>query len=117
VAADPAPPRPGYCGIDALVYTRGDEMGVIRTIEEARAFFGVIDAPEEALYLVRLSGEGLNCTESAPAAYRALPEGGYEVQSTAFGRCGGLVSRKILKVSSAGIITVVSQSTFADCTR
>jgi hypothetical protein len=115
-----APQPTGNCSLEALLYTRGDEIGVIRTFEEARAFFGVIDAPEEALYLVRLGGDGLSCGEGAPAAYRELPAtsgGGYEVQSTAFGACGGLVSRKILRVSPAGAITVVSQSTFVDCSR
>ncbi len=112
-----APMQPGNCYVEGLLYTRADDIAAIRTIEEARAFFGVIDSPQEALYLVRLSGEGLTCAEGAPAAYRALPEGGYEIQSTAFGRCGGLVSRKILKVTPAGVISVVSQSTFVDCVR
>jgi hypothetical protein len=110
-----APMQPGNCSVEGLLYTRADDIAAIRTLAEARAFFGVIDSPQEALYLVRLSGEGLSCAEGAPAAYRALPEGGYEIQSTAFGRCGGLVSRKILKVTPAGDISVVSQSTFVDC--
>lgn len=115
--APEAKPSTGNCRLEALIYTRGDEIGVIRTIDEARAFFGVIDSPQEALYLVRLSGESLVCNDGAPAAYRALPEGGYEVQSTGFGACGGLVSRKILKVTPAGALSVVSQATFVDCTR
>ncbi len=112
-----APVQAGTCSVQGLLYTRADDIAAIRTLDEARAFFGVIDSPQEALYLVRLSGEGLSCAEGAPAAYRALPEGGYEIQSTAFGRCGGLVSRKILKVTPAGIISVVSQATFVDCVR
>lgn len=112
-----AKPSSGNCNLEALVYTRGDEIGVIRTTGEARAFFGVVDSPQEALYLVRLSGESLVCNDGAPAAYRALPEGGYEVQATGFGACGGLVSRKILKVTTSGVISVVSQATFVDCTR
>ncbi len=115
--APEAKPQAGNCTAEALIYTRGDEIGVIRTLDEARAFFGPIDSPQEALYLVRLSGESLVCNEGAPAAYRALPEGGYEVQSTGFGACGGLVSRKILQVTTLGAISVVSQATFVDCTR
>lgn len=40
-----------------------------------------------------------------------------DVQATGFGACGGLVSRKILKVTTSGVISVVSQATFVDCTR
>jgi hypothetical protein len=105
-----APLPPGTCSTTALVYTRGDDVGLVQTLEDARAFLGVIDAPEEALLLVRLSGEALSCADAAPAAYRQLSDGSYEIQASYVTRCGDVATRKILRVTSSGEISVVSSA-------
>lgn len=108
-----APVPAGTCSATFYAYTRADEVGNIATSALARAFFGTIDSPEEALFLVRLSGESLSCATEAPAAWRATADG-YDVQSSAVDRCGEVTVRKILHVSGEGTITVVSSEKVAD---
>jgi len=99
-----APSRPwGTCFANYLVYTRGDDVGVVQNAGEARALFGVVDSPQEALYLAKLSGENLSCTTSVQASYAAV-EGGYEIVGS-FGTCG----RRIVQVSTDGAVKLVRQ--------
>ena len=113
-APEAVPTKPtGTCSETFFAYTRGDEVGNIATITLARTFFGTIDSPEEALFLVRLSGESLSCAADAPAAWRATTDG-YDVQSSAVDKCGEVTVRKILHVTGEGTITVVSSEKVAD---
>ncbi len=107
------PFRPGSCSASFYAYTRGDEVGNLSTRALALEFFGTIDSPEEALFLVRLSGESLSCTAEAPAAWRATADG-YDVQSSAVDKCGEVTVRKILHVTAQGTITVVSSEKVSD---
>lgn len=102
-----APSEPGYCSLAYLVYTRGDEVGTVRSVSEAIAFFAGIDSPQEAMYLLRLSGEALICGGASPAAY-AKKDDGYDVQTGAGTRCGQSSNRRLVHVSKAGEIKVVS---------
>lgn len=111
--APEAPYRPGSCSASFYAYTRGDEVGNLATRALALEFFGTIDSPEEALFLVRLSGESLSCAAEAPAAWRATADG-YDVQSSAVDTCGEVTVRKILHVTAGGTITVVSSEKVAD---
>jgi hypothetical protein len=108
-----APPPAGSCSATFYAYTRGDEVGNLSTRALALEFFGTIDSPEEALFLVKLSGESLSCAAEAPAAWRATADG-YDVQSSAVDRCGEVTVRKILHVSAQGTITVVSSEKVSD---
>lgn len=113
-APETVPPRPsGTCSAAFYAYTRGDEVGNLSTRALALEFFGTIDSPEEALFLVRLSGESLSCTAEAPAAWRATADG-YDVQSSAVDECGEVTVRKILHVTAQGTITVVSSEKVSD---
>lgn len=103
-APNEAPSKPlGTCFANYLVYTRGDEVGVVQNAGEARALFGAVDSPQEALYLAKLSGENLSCTTSVQASYAAV-EGGYEIVGS-FGTCG----RRIVQVSTDGAVKLVRQ--------
>lgn len=112
--AAPAPRTPGYCATSYYAYTQGAEIGHLDTLDKARAFFGGIDSPEEAIFLVQLSGEGLSCTGSAPAAFK-LSGDGYDVQTGAVDRYGCTVTRKIVHVTGAGQISVVSDEQLPAC--
>ncbi len=99
-----APMKPqGTCSATYLVYTRGDDVGVVQNAGEARTLFGVVDSAKEALYLAKLSGENLSCTTSVQASYAAV-EGGYEIVGS-FGTCG----RRIVQVSKDGAVELVRQ--------
>lgn len=78
--ADMAPPAPGNCIQSYVLYTRGNDIGTVRTADEARALFGAIDSPAEALYLVRLQGGTLSCGGRAPTATRVTDDG-YDVRA------------------------------------
>jgi hypothetical protein len=98
----PSKPR-GTCSATYLVYTRGDDVGVVQSASEARTLFGVVDSAQEALYLAKLGGENLSCTTSIQASY-AVVEGGYEIVGS-FGACG----RRIVRVSKDGAVRLVRQ--------
>lgn len=112
--AAPAPREPGYCSTAYYAYTQGAEIGHLDTLDKARAFFGGIDTPEEAIFLVQLSGESLSCSGSAPAAYKVSGDG-YDVQTGAVDRYGCTVTRKIVHVTGAGQISVVSDEQLPAC--
>lgn len=87
----------GVCRVAYWVYTRGDEVGVIRSPSEARALFGTIDSPEEAIVIAQLAGETFSC---GAAAY-ARVDGGFDLTSSS--ACG----RRIVRVSSDGQVSVI----------
>lgn len=97
-AAAPAEPTPSPCVATYLVYTRGDEVGAIVTAEQARAFFGPIDTPQEAMYLASLGGETFSCSSPARPGYKTTPEG-YEL--LAADDC----VRRFLRVTREGVVT------------
>lgn len=109
-SAGAAPSQPGYCSTSYLVFTRGDENGTVKSLAEAIAFFGTIDAPQEAMYLLRLSGERLLCGGNVPATYRKVDDG-YEVQAVGGNPRCVHSGRRILHVSSSGAIRVISSET------
>lgn len=104
-AAPPSEKPRGTCSLTYLVYTRGDEVGTITSAPEARAFFGVIDSPQEAMYLASLEGERFTCDAATPAAYAEIADG-YEV-ATSPGEPSSTCERRILQVSKAGVVRFV----------
>ncbi len=93
--SQPATQR-GVCNASYLVYTRGDEVGTVRSGVDARAFFGEIDTPMEALYLVSQQGEQVQCA-APPAAYVATQDG-YELVT------GSQCKRRYVSVSRSGVV-------------
>ena len=92
------PEEPGRCDVRYLVYTRGDEVGLVVTPVDARAFFGDIDTPQEAIYVAAAGGERFFC---GTAAYAQVSDG-FEVQANGAG-----TSRRIVRVSQKGVVTYV----------
>jgi hypothetical protein len=97
---------------DFLVYTRGDEVGIIRTKEELVAFFGAVDTLEEARLLLLANGYPFYC--SAPGAdpaagWRKNADGSFEL--VALG--GGCTYYKQirLRVGVDGVVSIVSAVT------
>lgn len=101
-----APTVPGNCGIRYLVYTRGDEVGAVYSVEETRAFLGVVDAPQEAFYLARLSGELFSCSSAPPASYATVTEGYDLVAGTS---ASGACVQRIVRVTKDGAVKLVKQ--------
>ena len=101
--AAPAPREAGFCSATYIVFTRGDEVGVVQSQVETRTFFGVVDSPQEALYLAKLNGENLSCSTSVPASW-AQVEGGFEIVGS-FGTCGS----RIVRVLKDGTVQLVRQ--------
>ncbi|MBK6463440.1 MAG: hypothetical protein IPF92_20905 [Myxococcales bacterium] len=98
-------PATGQCTATNLVYTRGDEVGMVASAVDARAFFGEIDTPKEAIYLARLRGERFGCDERLPAAFAQVPEG-FDVQAV-----GGACTQRLLRVTRQGVVSVLSTDT------
>jgi len=98
-------PATGQCTASYLAYTRGDEVGIIASAVDARAFFGEIDTPKEAIYLAQLGGERFGCDERLPAAFAAVPEG-FDLQAV-----GGACTQRILRVTRQGGVSVLSTDT------
>lgn len=79
-ACAPSPSGPSAtCVKTYWLYTRGDEVGWFTNRSEALVFFGVIDAPEEALVLAALGGELVSCS----SRWSEAPGGGYDIVVTA----------------------------------
>lgn len=94
----------GVCAMTYLVYTRGDEVGTVTTTAEAKAFFGEIDSPQEAMFVAQLGGEIFSCDEPSPAAFTAV-EDGFELLA------GSRCERRFVRVSRAGVVTLVRTET------
>jgi len=100
-ADEAAPSQPtGTCETSYLLYTRGDEVGTLRTPDQVRAFLGDIDSPADAMWLASQGGEALVCSGPSPASYAKI-EGGYEI--TTASACG----TRVVRVTRDGTVTVV----------
>lgn len=98
-------PATGQCTATYLVYTRGDEVGILANAADAIAFFGEIDTPKEAIYVAQLGGERFGCDERLPAAFAAVPEG-FDLQAV-----GGACTQRLLRVTRQGRVSVVGTDT------
>ncbi|MBK8408712.1 MAG: ferritin-like domain-containing protein [Sandaracinaceae bacterium] len=101
----PYSPFETYATRYQLIWTRGDEVGVVTTDEELRAFLGTIDNAEEAMLIARFA-----------AGHRVLCDGpntrvtdeGIEVLTTTGDTCGPgtMRSEHILLIAPDGTATV-----------
>lgn len=91
-----------------LVFTRGDEVGVVDTPEALVSFLGTIDTPEEARFVLSTVSPPLECyTAPFKTGWRRDDDGAWEIV-TNVGDCGGAV-RLQTKISPAGVVTTVSR--------
>lgn len=91
-----------------FVYTRGDEVGTIATLDELRAYLGTIDKVEEAILLASREYGVPSCVGTDRQGWRASPGGGWElVIVTGDGECYDKV-RKLVKVTPDGQLIVLA---------
>jgi len=89
-----------------LVFTRGDEVGSVTTIDDLKTFLAPIENPRDAIFLVRngLSDHNINCDERNVATL----SDGFDVLTTSGTTCGEgtHLDEHVVHVSSTGEITV-----------
>ncbi|WP_438011081.1 ferritin-like domain-containing protein [Sorangium sp. So ce321] len=71
------------CPRHVLIVNAGDDVDVLRSKEEVKAWLGRVDSPEEAVLVAALEGYEVACGGSAPGGVRPADEG-YEVLATRF---------------------------------
>jgi hypothetical protein len=101
---------PGFT--QQLVFTRGDEVGVVASLDELRAFLAPVDAPADAALLATASGFRVRCDGAnvRPAAT------GYELRlfsGTTCGRNTGL-DVHVVAVSRAGEVRALQTERLED---
>ena len=104
----------GTCEAQYLLYTRGDEVGLVRDTREALAFFGPIDSGEEAAYVARAGGEVVMCGGAGGGAGYASVAGGYNV-ATGEVDCEGESRGRIVQIATNGTASVVEAGETAVC--
>lgn len=89
-----------------LVFTRGDEVGSVTTLEALKTFVAPVDNPRDAVFLIRngLSDHNVICDERNVAAV----SDGFNVLTTSGTACGEGTHKDehVVHVSSTGEITV-----------
>ncbi|WP_437311280.1 hypothetical protein [Sorangium sp. So ce388] len=70
-----------YCPRHVLIANAGDDVDVLRSKEEVKAWLGRVDSPEEAVLVAALEGYEVACDGSAPGGVRPADDG-YEVLAT-----------------------------------
>lgn len=104
---------------DLLVaYTRGDEVGALRTPDALTVFLGAVDTRDEAAWLG--SGWGLGAVPCARSVARRA-DGAWDVNVRVVGHCGGLfLERRVVRIDGAsyfgpGRTTIVPSTTPGPC--
>lgn len=98
------------CSATYLVFTRGDEIGVLTTNEEVTRFLLPIDTKEEAFYVANRSDPGrlqVRCNAEPQAKYFVHPNGdGVDVTFTVHRSCPeGTLDELVVHVSADGTVT------------
>ena len=87
-----------------LVYTRGDEVGVVKSPQDLATFLGTVDTLEEARLLVTTRMRDLVCTTIPfKSGWRQNPDGSWEFLIT-WDNCGNPTQTR-MKVSADGVVT------------
>ena len=74
-----------------LVYSRGDEVGALRTPAAVAAFLGTVDSLEEARLVLQAQGQRFVCTTMPrKSGYRRNADGSWEILLVST-TCGGLI--------------------------
>ncbi len=103
VPEEGAPDPKRTCSATYLVFTRGDEVGLVVSAADVRGFFGAIDTPQEAAYVAQRGGENVTCqtTEAMRAAYATVAEGISIVAQ-------GEAEPRIVRVAPDGTVSLVA---------
>lgn len=94
-----------------LLLNSGDTVELIDRLDTLRGFFGTIDSPEEAAFLVQ-AYDG-NYQLSCQHGVRAV-EGGYEVALSIPATCYSTGTRRVWHVSTSGVVMDVMAEPFKD---
>jgi hypothetical protein len=73
-----------------LVFTRGDTVRALQTLEQKLSLLGAIDTPDEALLIAQHHGKAILCPApyvSEPVDVRSRAEGGYRIALRASSGC------------------------------
>ncbi|MBS2017817.1 MAG: hypothetical protein JST00_33375 [Deltaproteobacteria bacterium] len=104
------------CQASYIVYTRGDEIGVARNVEETKALINGVNTLAEAVWAATQNGklqlacESYQTREGVPASlYRNPPEGGYDLQLVEAENCGETTFAVTVHVDLAGNVTETSR--------
>lgn len=110
LAVDPIGPGTQAEVRQIVVYSRGDEVGALRTAADVTAFLGTIDSLEEARLVLQAQEQRLTCTTMPrKSGYRKNADGSWEllIVSTT---CGGLIPyRNRYIVAKDGTTTLVAE--------
>ena len=101
------------CGASYILYTRGDDVRVARTIDETKALISTIDTVGEALWIAQNSNYAANCSTDFPAgsstsSFRQLTNGNWELADLTTNVCGQDIHVVTVQVDYAGTLTVTS---------
>lgn len=96
------------CSTGYLVTTRGDQIATAQGAAQVKALFGIIDTPEEALYLAQVSGYAVTCTDAPLAQYRSEGSGYRLVVQKRDGTCDDGITQVVLLVGSDGTLQELS---------
>ena len=106
------------CGLQYLIYTRGDDVGVARNDAETKALIGTFDTLEEAEWATQRAGYSKFCgaTQSGypEAEYRTTTDGGWDFKLVQTENCQKDVYAFQVHVDYAGNVTVVSKDLLPD---
>ncbi|WP_394849133.1 ferritin-like domain-containing protein [Pendulispora brunnea] len=103
-----APNFPGSPGsaVSYLVYTRGDEVGMVESSGELAAFLRPVADLQTAAFLVDRSGYSLGCEEAQRNA--RVSGDGFDLLARQGDGCGQNMTENLLHVSKDGKITVLA---------
>ena len=103
------------CSVTYIVYTRGDEIGVARNVEETKALINGVNTFGEALWAATTNGKlELACGTNQPGVpqsqYRTTEGGGYDLQLVEAENCGDTTYAVTVHVDLAGTVTETSRT-------
>jgi hypothetical protein len=103
------------CGTSYILYTRGDQIGVARTVEETKALIGTFDTVEEAMWVaqaknlqVTCGGTGFAGGTTPTSGWRRTADGGWDLSLTEQS-CGLESYQVVVHIDYAGNLTEVSR--------
>jgi hypothetical protein len=100
-----------------LVYTRGEEVGVVRSADELVTFFGAIDTLEEARLLLTSKGYTLSCQEEPrKSGWRQNTDGSWEVVIPG-GGCASYIRIRFRVGVDGSVTKISSEDTAVACGR
>jgi hypothetical protein len=92
-----------------VFFTRGDEVGIVQSRDDALDLLGGVDSPEEAYFVASWSGYGISCSGETAAAFRPATDGdGFELVAES-GGCMTPVDRVVVRVRADGRVEEIDR--------